>query len=76
MIAAASQQQFEAYFQAELKKHLEGGEDPSTFILDQRLTTLRPRNHEWTVEWLRIDSCHASKGVNGGPDGIAAEKFT
>ena len=44
---------FEAHFHAELKRHMESGKEPSTFVLDQRLTALRTKNHEWTANCWR-----------------------
>ena len=41
---------FEEYFQAQLKKNMDSGMAPSEFILVQRLTTLCPRNHDWTAK--------------------------
>ena len=45
---------FEEHFQAELKRHMDAGRPPHDFILDQRLTSLRPKNHGWTANCLQI----------------------
>ncbi len=44
---------FGSHFEEKSKKHIDSGNDPTEFILDQRLTTLRPKNQEWTVRAIQ-----------------------
>lgn len=41
--------QFEEYFERMLAAHITGGGPPASFVLDTRLTIIRPRNLEWTI---------------------------
>ncbi len=39
-----------------LQNHINDGKDPKDLILDQRLTSLRPKNNEWTIKAIQAIS--------------------